>query len=169
MVRVLAVSESIRNGSLVAKNRFRDSPTGCPITKAIFNMYVYPSSCTARRYLRFVCGGRLRIVLEFLSIFTSPRNIVALSTMSPTSYSVRNHSGVHYFWCSESITVRISAEVMKNERRSASVPLLLSPQYQRNAMACSNLPALTQDLLRKVQKPQREMDLEDEVFGKFSK
>ena len=33
-------------------------------------------------------------------------------------------------------------------------------------MACSNLPALTQNLLRKVRKPQREMDLEDEVFGK---
>ena len=39
--------------------------------------------------------------------------------------------------------------------------------WETSKLTCPNLPVFTQALLRKVWKPQREMDLEDEVFGVF--
>jgi hypothetical protein len=134
-------------------------------------------------------------------IFTSPEHcgpvnddfahIPALTTKSEITQEYFRNSPL---LCS------ITVGVMKNERRSASVPLLLPPSVSegtqcRNSygdweqlntcsedrvveactrddsdgpgdLPCPNLLALTQDLLRKVWKSQREMDLEDEVFGK---
>ena len=72
-------------------------------------------------------SSKLFTVLGSFPIFTTPRNVVVLSTTSPThpriSRLVQNHSGVHYYdVLSPSEPV---SGLWRNERRSASVLLLL--------------------------------------------